>query len=70
VAVINAQTFEIEKYLLVGSRVWNLAFSSDQKHVYTSNGISNDVSVIDLESQIVSKSIGVGNLPWGIVVKP
>jgi PQQ-dependent catabolism-associated beta-propeller protein len=70
VAVINAQTFEIEKYLLVGSRVWNLAFSSDQKHVYTTNGISNDVSVIDLESQIVSKSIGVGNLPWGIVVKP
>jgi YVTN family beta-propeller protein len=32
--------------------------------------MSNDVSVIDLESQTVSKSMGVGNLPWGIVVKP
>jgi YVTN family beta-propeller protein len=70
IAVINAQTFEIEKYLPVGLRVWNLVFSPDQKRLYAANGMSNDVSVIDLESQAVSKSIRVGNLPWGIVVKP
>lgn len=70
IAVVNAQTFEVEKYLLVGSRVWNVAFSSDEKRLYTANGISNDVSVIDLDSQTVTKSIGVGNYPWGLVVKP
>jgi YVTN family beta-propeller protein len=70
VAVVNAQTLEIERYLLVGSRVWHLAFSPDQKHLYTANGLSNDVSIIDLESQTVTKSIGVGNSPWGIAVKP
>jgi YVTN family beta-propeller protein len=70
VAVINAKTFEVEKVLLVGQRVWNLAFSPDQKRLYTTNGISNDISIIDLDSQVVTKSIGVGNYPWGVAVKP
>ncbi len=43
VAVINAQTLEVEKFLLVGQRVWNLAFSPDQTRLYTTNGRSNDV---------------------------
>jgi YVTN family beta-propeller protein len=70
VAVINAQTYEIEKYLLVGQRVWNLAFSPDQKRLYTTNGVSNDISIIDLEKQQVTKSIAVGTYPWGVAVKP
>jgi YVTN family beta-propeller protein len=70
VAVINAKTFEVEKFLLVGQRVWNLAFSPDQKRLYTTNGMSNDISIIDLESHKVTKSIGVGRYPWGIVSKP
>jgi PQQ-dependent catabolism-associated beta-propeller protein len=70
VAVINAQTLEAEKYLLVGQRVWNLAFSPDQKRLYTTNGISNDMSIIDLEAHKVTKSVGVGLYPWGVAVKP
>jgi YVTN family beta-propeller protein len=50
--------------------VWNLAFSPDQKRLYTTNGLSNDMSIIDLESQIVTKSVGVGTYPWGVAVKP
>jgi YVTN family beta-propeller protein len=70
IAVVNAQTFEVEKMLLVGSRVWNVAFSPDEKYLYTANGLSNDISVIDLENQQVTKSIAVGNYPWGLVVQP
>ena len=70
VAVINAQTFEVEKYVLVGQRVWNLAFSPDQKRLYTTNGSSNDISIIDLETQTATKSVGVGTYPWGVIVKP
>ena len=70
VAMINAQTLEVEKYFMVGQRVWNLAFSPDQKRLYTTNGVSNDISIIDLEKQQVVKSIGVGRYPWGIAVKP
>jgi YVTN family beta-propeller protein len=68
VAVVDVKTFEVQKYLLVGSRVWNLAFSSNQERLYTTNGLSNDISVIDTKTQTVTKSIAVGNLPWGIVI--
>lgn len=69
VALINAQSLEVEKYFLVGQRVWNLAFSPDQKRVHTTNGVSNDLSIIDLELMKVTKSVAVGRYPWGLVVK-
>ncbi|MFK8079597.1 MAG: PQQ-dependent catabolism-associated beta-propeller protein [Granulosicoccus sp.] len=70
VAVVDMTSFEVEDYMLVGPRVWNLEFSPDQKRLFTTNGISGDVSVIDLEKQRVIKSVKVGRLPWGIVVRP
>jgi YVTN family beta-propeller protein len=70
VAVVNAETLEVEKFLLVGQRVWNLAFSPDQRRLYTANGVSNDLSIIDLPKQTVTKSVGVGTYPWGVAVKP
>ena len=69
VAVIDAQSYEVEDYLLVGQRVWQLAFSPDEKFLYTTNGVSNDISVIDVESDKVTKSVAVGSFPWGIAVK-
>ena len=50
VAVVNAETFEVEKYLLVGQRVWQLAFTPDEKLLFSTNGTSNDVSAIDVEA--------------------
>ena len=70
VAVVNAKTYEVEKYLLVGQRVWNLAFSRDGSRLYSTNGISNDLSVIDVAARKVTKSVPVGGLPWGVVVAP
>ena len=70
VAVVDAKTFEVKRYLLVGQRVWNLAFSGDGKRLFTTNGVSNDMSVIDVAAMRVTKSVPVGRLPWGIVVTP
>jgi PQQ-dependent catabolism-associated beta-propeller protein len=68
VALINAATYEVQKYLLVGQRVWQMAFTPDEKLLIVTNGVSNDISVIDVASQRVVKSIQVGELPWGVVV--
>jgi YVTN family beta-propeller protein len=70
VAVIDPQTYEVLRYLLVGQRVWSLAFSPDQNRVYTTNGVSNDISVIDVGAQKVIKSVPVGQSPWGVVSRP
>jgi PQQ-dependent catabolism-associated beta-propeller protein len=70
VAVIDGTTMEVQKYLLVGQRVWQLAFTPDEKFLYATNGNSNDVSVIDVASQKVIKTIKAGEAPWGVVVSP
>jgi PQQ-dependent catabolism-associated beta-propeller protein len=70
VAEVDAQSFKPLRYYLVGQRVWNLAFSPDQTRLYTTNGNSNDISVIDLADNRVIKSLGVGRAPWGVVAVP
>ena len=42
-----------EKYLLVGQRVWQMDFTPDDKLLFTTNGASNDVSVIDVANEKV-----------------
>jgi len=38
--------------------------------LFATNGLSNDVSVIDVAEREVTKSIQVGRLPWGVVAAP
>jgi PQQ-dependent catabolism-associated beta-propeller protein len=70
VAELDAEAAKVEHYHLVGQRVWNLAFSPDERRLYTTNGNSNDISVIDLAADRVVKSLGVGRSPWGVVAVP
>ena len=59
---------KVKKYLLVGQRVWHMAFTPDQKYLLTTNGLTNDVSVIDVAALKVIKSIQVGQQPWGVTI--
>jgi len=54
----------------VGRRVWQMAFTPDEKQLLATNGVSGDVSVIDVDSLKVIKSVKVGRYPWGVVVTP
>ena len=65
IAVINGATHEIQKYLLVGQRVWHMAFTPDEKYLLTTNGVSNDVSIIDVANLKVTKTIPVGRASLG-----
>jgi PQQ-dependent catabolism-associated beta-propeller protein len=65
VAVVNAQTYEVEDYILVGRRVWHMDFNADRSLLFTTNGVSGDVTVIDVAKRKALKSIKVGRFPWG-----
>jgi len=56
--------------VLVGQRVWQVAFNGDGSRLYAINGLTNDVSVIDVPSLEAIATVPVGRLPWGIAVKP
>lgn len=70
VAVVNAKTYEVEEYILVGRRVWHMAFNADKSLLFTTNGVSGDVTVIDVASRKPVKSIKVGRFPWGAALRP
>ncbi|MDP4990932.1 MAG: hypothetical protein NWQ37_06970, partial [Marivita lacus] len=70
VAVVNAETYEVEEYILVGRRVWHMDFNRDRTLLFTTNGVSGDVTVIDVASRKAIKSIKVGRFPWGAAFRP
>jgi len=52
----------------VGERPWGIALTADGRKLYTANGISNDVSVIDTTTNKVTGTIKAGDGPWGIAL--
>ena len=70
VAVIDTATKEVKDYILVGQRPWHGELSPDGKKYYVANGLTNDMTVIDVESLKAEKSVPVGRLPWGVAVMP
>ena len=58
----------VERGSVVVQRVWQIALTPDEKLLFTTNGVGNDVSVIDVERLKVIKSIPVGRFPWDVVV--
>jgi PQQ-dependent catabolism-associated beta-propeller protein len=70
VAVIDAKTYDVLKYIVVGKRVWQLAFTPEQDKLFTTNGVSGDVTVIDIATLEAVQSVKVGRYPWGVDVLP
>jgi YVTN family beta-propeller protein len=56
------------KEIPVGARPWGIALSRDGRRLYTANGSSDDVTVVDTSSLSVLKKIPVGKGPWGVVL--
>ncbi len=69
VAVIDGESLEVLDYIIVGQRVWQLDFTPDEKYLLTTNGNSNDITVIDVAKERAIKSIQVGEQPWGVVTQ-
>jgi YVTN family beta-propeller protein len=52
----------------VGKRPWGVAVSDDGTRIYTANGPSNDVSVIDAATLKIVRRIPAGSMPWGVAL--
>lgn len=70
VAVVDAKSLQVLSYVLVGRRVWHMAFNGDESRLVTTNGVSGDVTVIDIATLQPIKSIKVGRFPWGAAYRP
>ncbi len=57
VAVIDPKTYEVKDYILVGQRPWHLELSPDHSKLYVANGLTNDMTIIDVASLKAEKSV-------------
>jgi YVTN family beta-propeller protein len=65
---ISGTTPKLIQEVAVGTRPWGIALSDDGTRLYTANGPSNDVSVVDTTTLKVIKKIPVGKSPWGVAL--
>ncbi len=69
VAVIDVKSRKVLRSIEgVGTRPWGIAVSPDNTKVYTANGPSGDISVIDVATGVAQR-IKVGDSPWGLAVR-
>ena len=60
----------MKDFILIGQRPWHMSLSPDGKKIYTANGLTNDMTVVDVQSLKAERSVPVGRLPWGVAIKP
>jgi YVTN family beta-propeller protein len=68
--VIDVATNKIVGSVKVGQRPWGMALTRDGKKLYTANGPSNDVTVVDTDRLSAIATIPVGKIPWGVAIGP
>ena len=68
VAFVDTATREAEDYVLVGSRAWGVALSPVEKTLYVANGLSDDLSIVDMESRKAIRAVPVGRVPHSVLV--
>ena len=68
VAYVNVATREIEGYTLVGSRAWDVRLSPDESLLYVANGLSDDMSIIDVNSRRNIRTISTGRIPYTVLI--
>jgi PQQ-dependent catabolism-associated beta-propeller protein len=67
VAFVDTATRKVEDYVLVGSRAWGVALSPDEQTLYVANGLSDDLSIVDMESRKAIRAVPVGRVPHSVL---
>ena len=68
VVLVDAEEREILKYILVGRRPWGLGITPDGEHLFVLNGLSDDVTIIDIEAQRPIRSSRTGLVPHAVEI--
>ena len=68
VAFVDVPARKVTDLVLVGKRAWNVALDKAEARLWVVNGLSDDVTVVDVAGAKAIKSIPVGRVPYGLVV--
>ncbi len=68
VAFVDVATRKTEKLVLVGKRVWHVALDAAEAKLYAVNGLSDDLTIIDVAGAKALKTVKVGRVPYMSVI--
>lgn len=68
VVIIDAAKREIRKYILVGRRPWGLALTPNDNKLFVLNGLSDDVTLIDVQKMRPIRTSRTGLVPHSVEV--
>jgi len=70
VALVDALRREVDKYILVGRRPWGLALTPDGEELFVLNGLSDDVTIIDVVKRRPILTRRTGLVPHSVEIVP
>ena len=68
IAIIDAHTHAVLAFVLTGSRPWSVDLSRDEKTAIVANGLSDDITVVDMTTMQPVQSYPIGRIPHTVVI--
>ncbi len=68
VAFVDTASRKVTQLVLAGKRAWSLGLTKDESKLLVVNGLSDDVTVIDVKAAKAITSVAVGRVPHSVVV--
>jgi PQQ-dependent catabolism-associated beta-propeller protein len=68
VAFVDVATRKVTAQVLVGKRAWGLALDKAEKTLFVVNGLSDDMTLVDVDGAKPLKTLKVGRVPHSVVV--
>ena len=69
-ATIDPATEQVVHSFPTGERTWGIDLSPDETRLYAASGLSGTLTIIDLRSNKVLKTVTLGGRPWGAMAAP
>jgi YVTN family beta-propeller protein len=68
VAEVDVASRAVKNQVLVGKRAWGLAFGGDGKTLYVTNGMSDDMTLVDATTAKAIRTVPAGRVPHTVLV--
>jgi YVTN family beta-propeller protein len=67
VAEVDVATHTVRKVILAGKRTWGVGLNGDGSRLYVVNGLSDDLTIVDVASGKAIKTVPAGRVPHSVI---
>jgi PQQ-dependent catabolism-associated beta-propeller protein len=68
IAILDSKSHNVLQFVLTGKRPWSVDLSADEKTAIVANGLSDDITVIDMTTMQPVQSLPIGRVPHTVVI--